>query len=446
MSPSTTLSAAHQATHPAPLPVPPGLPPIPETPPTSATPTKQSTRPTPTSSPKKTFSRTPPHASARLLAHPLDRNTRRRNERKRDKGLLVEPIRGYFGAAETWNNLSERNQDIAQIYGMSATHPHWTIISLSAAAIYGAVSTLPHKEDLYKFIQIGTDSHTSTGKRQTLPLRFHYIRESRPEVSLLELATQGIMLFEEEDPAQAYIPINDTVGMFNGVLISSPLQTIFDCLRMLPFEDAIIMCDQIADMFDISYQDILQFGLLRRKCWKNEIAGFKAKFVDRKSENGGESFCRARMARAGLETPELQTVVDNPLRQLNRPHLPTLQNTRTIRPDFAWELHEKDSAFTHIAGELDGNKKYIDPKIHREMGVSSINDVISREKDRETALNLVGYKVVRFSFAEALYENGRVMIEKLIMAGVRLVKYWERMRRKRFLARFLGDKTLHRLF
>ncbi|TCD54088.1 hypothetical protein EJ419_05375 [Alloscardovia theropitheci] len=214
---------------------------------------------------------------------------------------------------------------------------------------------------------------------------------------------------------------------------------------MLPFEDALIICDKLAKKFSITYKQMLNFTLGRHRCWKSIIAGFKEQFVDPKSENGGESFCRARMIRAGISIPLLQVEIPNPLHSLGKRIGSSFQNTRMIRPDYVWNVPSHVGDFTSIAAELDGKQKYINSNLLQQSHSSSTTDIILREKDRETALNLSGFKVVRFQFEEALANHGAIMIEKLRLAGVPFVDTWQKRKRQRLLARILGDKTLHKL-
>lgn len=238
----------------------------------------------------------------------------------------------------------------------------------------------------------------------------------------------------------------------NGILVTSPLQTIFDCLRDLPFEQALVICDQLASIFHLNLRAIRQAIRSRRHCWKVSTSRFSAQFVDGKSDNGGESFCRARMISAGFSVPKLQPEIRNPLSLLRQNHSVTLQRTETIRPDYVWKIprirsHNKQSrqAFTWIAAELDGKEKYLAPRMLESIGASNIQDVILREKDRETALALAGFKIVRFQFQEAAFNGGASMIAKLRLAGVPEVPLKEKRRRRKYLVHSFADSRLRRM-
>ncbi len=374
-----------------------------------------------------------------LLRRPPTRNARRSATRRCRHGELVQPFKGYFADANEWESATEKERAISKIFPIAQAHPHWALLAISTAVFYGVTVG---NADLYKFVHFAVDIHTTSSKRKNLPIRFHYIKEGRTEKIDRKNAQKALGSLASKS---GYTPISETLGIMNGILVTSPLQTIFDCMRMLPFEEAIVICDAIAKKFGIKYRDILRFMLKRRGCWKADIAGYKQAFIDPKSENGGESFCRARMIRAGFRVPKLQVEMKKPLYALENKYGNNLKTTRTIRPDFMWKDERKKSSFKYIVGELDGHAKYTNQEMLRNQGARSTDDVILREKDRETALNLANIKVVRFTFAHALYDGGYQMIEKLKMAGVPMVNGWERKKRKRLLARFLGERTLHRL-
>ncbi|TCD54003.1 hypothetical protein EJ419_06130 [Alloscardovia theropitheci] len=323
---------------------------------------------------------------------------------------MIQPIPGYFASPQRWQSASIKQRAIATIRAVAQNHAHWPLSSISAAAVLGAMC---NNADLYRFIHFSVDIHTSTQNRKRLPVRFHYIKTGRsPKIRFL--------LSDEKSTStrNTYIPISETLGMINGFIVTSPLQTIFDCMRMLPFEDALIICDKLAKRYNITYNQIVQFTVKRSGCWKVRYAAFKQRFIDPQSENGGESFCRARMLRSGFTQPELQVELPNPLFKIKRPNRYDIQNSKTIRPDFLWKISDENATFKYIAAELDGKEKYSKPSLIVNSHSTSTQGVILKEKDRETALNLAGYKVIRFQFFEAAQSDGAAMSEKLLLAGV----------------------------
>ncbi|TCD53645.1 hypothetical protein EJ419_06620 [Alloscardovia theropitheci] len=368
-----------------------------------------------------------------LLFRPCLKSERRTAVRRCARNILTQPVKGYFADKTQWERANDKERALAQIQAIASTHRLWPVCSISAAALLGAMCSNPL---LYKYTHFSVDIHTSSKRRKTLPVRFHYIKNGRTPKSLLALTKR---------PNPIYTPLTETLGIINGHIVTSPMQTLFDCMRMLPFEDALIICDKLAKKYSITYRMMLNFVKRNHGCWMASIACFKMQFIDEKSENGGESFCRARMIRAGFCKPILQKVIANPLLSINKGKDHTFQLSRTLRPDYLWSFRNSRSEFRHIVAELDGKSKYTDTTMLNNANAHSAQDVILKEKDRETALNLANYKIVRFRFSEASSRNGSDMIQKLMLAGVPRVSHWEQSKRQRLLACRLGDCTLHRL-
>ncbi len=387
-----------------------------------------------------------------LLARPHDRNELRRFQRKTKHGLLVEPIPGYFADATAWESASWHKKTVTKISAIAHKHPNWPISSVSAAAIYG----VNLHARFHRHVHFATDRHTSTGLRKHLPVIFHYIEQSRPQN--LRINDTASADGNGQSPPNTYIPINDAIGFFHGFLITSPLQTMFDCMRMLTFEHALIVCNELCRKFRILHDEFLQFLTRRAHCWKSEYARFKAEFVNSRVENGGESFCLARIIREGFAVPELQKIVRNPYFNLPREWSPDAQMTETIRPDMAWmDIHRSSSAsvvtdtsrafsniFPHIALELDGNAKYSDPTMLAKSGARNSEDIHFRERERHSALNSLGFNVVHVSFREVNEFGGQVLFSKLDKAGVPRVSARRRNLLQRLLAKSMASPTLHR--
>ncbi len=386
-----------------------------------------------------------------ILIKPTDANMRRRLQRKVARDSMTQPVRGLYADSQLWNSLSPNEKAIAKIYAIARLHPHWPVSSVSAAALLGATCDSSSGPKYLENVHFAADEHTSTANRKRLPIKFHYAKFSRPTEKIDEFIERGIIHEPEEivlSPrklAKMYIPINEFVGVINGILVTSPKQTIFDCMRRLPFEDALKICDKLAKIYHISYRDMVEFIRLRAGCWKNIATLFKLKFVDGKSENGGESFCRGRMIRGGFTMPILQKDLENVLCKFGINDEDALQQTGTIRPDFMWEITTKSGETGFVAAELDGREKYENPQMLANVGAQDTTDIIIREHERENILTILGIRVIRFSFAEAAKDAGARLIRKLKSVHVPMVDRAEQKRRKRMLATRLGEWSLMRL-
>lgn len=404
-------------------------------------------------------------ASDIALIRPRSALERQACQRRVRHGVFAQPLSGYFAQLDRWIALPDREKQLTKIHAVARKHPTWPCASVSAALLFGANVDARFT----RYLHFAVDVHTSTKLRKSLPFRFHYVKDSRPQHKISRVLRmhpphRSGLILDGVLAAKLYIPINERVGLMNGILTTSPLQTMFDCLRDLPFEYALIICDNIARNFNISSRQFQSFIRQRRHCWKVKVPRFCSRFIDKASENGGESFCRARMIRAGFETPKIQVEIQNPLRNLiRRKQSPTFQETQTIRPDFLWRIpgtsrivknqftsmkarHQFQvvQRFTHVVAELDGFAKYISPDILASIGAHNAQEVIIREKDRETALALLGYKVVRFQFSEALARDGEALATKLRLAGVPEASMREKYWRERLLAKTIGERILRR--
>jgi len=169
--------------------------------------------------------------------------------------------------------------------------------------------------------------------------------------------------------------------MIEQILITSPLQTTFDCARMLPFAQALAIADSAARAGLVAPTDLSQFadGL-------GKVAGVKAArrvvaHMDARAENGGESIARAAMIDLGFAVPELQTEFVDPV------------SGTSYRVDFLWTRPDGK----RVIGELDGRQKYEDPSF---MGGRDLVGVLTDERRRESRLTASGASVCRFSFAD----------------------------------------------
>ncbi len=379
------------------------------------------------------------------ISHPSDRNLKRRLARQKTRGEVFEPLKGYFVRSDRWNAMSKSTRGLSIIYALAIAHPNWPLMCISAAAVFGVL--VPYRR-LYEKIHFATDLHTTTHARKNTPSYFHYIANSRPAESH-ELVSRGkIDMSISEDPqslATTYKPINEVVGICNGILVTSPMQTIFDCLRMLPFDYALPICDVLSRLFSISYEEILGFCSKRRNHWRVSLVRYRCKFIDPKSENFAESLARARMISAGFVVPKLQVEFRNPFAHLHPKNSSTFQTSHVLRTDFVWNQQDKSSGMPLIIAELDGRGKYCDPTMLKSQNASDGVDVLLRQHDRENALLLLGAVIIRFQSSESFYNRGKAMLSKLGIAGVPKVRRSEQSKRARLLLPQLGHRILHKL-
>lgn len=153
----------------------------------------------------------------------------------------------------------------------------------------------------------------------------------------------------------------------DGLPVTTLTRTVLDLVRMLPFTEAVMIADA-ALRLGADRGELLAGVGEGRGCRKAERV---LVFADSASESPAESESRARIALAGLPTPEIQAVIRTSTGQF------------IARVDFLWRARK-------VIGEYDGEGKYTG-----EYGRAPL-DVVEQEKERQAALEAEGYLVLRW--------------------------------------------------
>lgn len=389
-----------------------------------------------------------------VLTKPTCRNEHRRFTRRAEKHALVEPLPGYFISTAAWDNLSIEDKILSKIYANAHAHPHWPLSFISAAAVLGA----PICASLYTHTHFATDEHTSTSPRVHNPMQFHYIKNSRPHraiakaVEIYGKPSSSI----EPPPAHTYRPINDEIGMFNGVCVTSPLRSIFDCMRILPFEYGLAIGDALARRFSISERSIMEYAKNHSSCRNSEATIFKLKFINPRSPNARQSISRACIIRAGYEVPAVNIDVRNPLHSPDRAGDETLENAPILHANFVWKIPSCDHdeflyespymyddlasscetaphIFKFAVAQLNDFPRYLNSFGTPQVSDEELGNIIARMINHDTILSLKGYLVQRFSFSDAVYNNSEELIESLDIIDIPYASDKEIALRNKFL-------------
>ncbi|KQU36115.1 MULTISPECIES: hypothetical protein [unclassified Rhodococcus (in: high G+C Gram-positive bacteria)] len=155
------------------------------------------------------------------------------------------------------------------------------------------------------------------------------------------------------------------VHVVNGFTVTSPARTLVDVARTVPFEQAVVMGDAAGIEGDSLVEEL---AVASRR---HGIAGARrvAAFLDPLSGSVGESRSRVLFHRVGLPPPVLQAGIG------------------VWRVDFLWG---------DVIGEFDGRVKYgrfLRPG-------QDAGDAVFEEKRREDALRALGFRVVRWTWAD----------------------------------------------
>ena len=279
-------------------------------------------------------------------------------------GILFRPYPGVYTTHGSWDELSDEQRVLYGARALSLRFPSWVFAGPTAAVAHGLWVGWDYLSAIYA--ATNAKSH-SAGKG-------------------------AIRRIEVTD---------DTPVMRESLCVTSFARTIYDCVRLMSFPDALALVDSALRLKGIT-ADRLAVNL-RRAIGSRRDIGRVLKvigYADARSENGGESVARAHMMMLGFAVPDLQVeLVDE------------VDERKTFRVDFAWTLPDK----TTIAGELDGRDKYVDPEMTEGRDVC---DVLLAERRREAHLTLSDHpvRVMRFSLAEA--KNPAVFERLLSSYGV----------------------------
>lgn len=286
-------------------------------------------------------------SATQLCVTGVDAAARKRIGRRIRRGEMISPYRGIYAETAYWNQLNPKQRTLHILEALSRRHPNWVYAGLSAAAAMNLeyTWTLLKDDAIYVVSGPGRQAHT---RAQTTPVfvpsdRFCTVRYVLGETTVSVFTTTPARTLV--DCALRY-PFRVVLGMFDSAL-----------RRRLTDADAIIdECDRIrADCGPV-------FRLLH--------------YADARSENGGESLCRATLIDSGFAVPELQREFTDPD---NAWH--------SRRVDFVW--HTDDGRT--IVLEYDGMRKYVDPSMTKRR---DIQQVVSDEKTRDDMLLRAGVTTV----------------------------------------------------
>lgn len=286
---------------------------------------------------------------------------------------IAEPESYLFCFQHDWDALTPVDRALRTIKGLAEFHPDWAFWGYDAALLWG----LEVPNDLLGprfLVKTGCSAALSGGCRLL-----------RPQVA-------------------------GALGRVDGVWVTPFWRTVEDCLLRAPFSYGLAIADSALRAKGVSREDLCE--CLRADCEGRR--GYRraqviASYADGLSENGGESRFRAFFIAYGFPVPELQVEFRDPL-----------DPGQVFRVDYFWRLEDG----TCVIGELDGKGKYT---LQNGEGRESVDPFVA-ERQRESHLTMLGYKVLRFTFNEL--KNPGKLVEKMRLAGIpqraELAEGWRR--------------------
>ena len=265
-------------------------------------------------------------------------------------GGVIRVRRGLYARTSYWADLSPIERHLHVARALAREHPDWVFCRMTAAMALGLSMTYARHDFEGMPIEIVAPSGAHCGVRN------------------------GIRMLPRLGAG--------AVWRASGLLVASPAQTVFDCVRYLPFDESLAMADSALHMKLMEGSEFVRLvvGAGRSRGIRNARRVLAC--MDGRAESGGESMVRARMIELGYKEPELQVEFPNPL-----------EPGRTYRADMLIRCGER-----LVVIELDGKCKYEDPKML--VGRTPLR-VLLDERQREALLTSHGVEVMRLRYEDA---------------------------------------------
>lgn len=284
---------------------------------------------------------------------------------RRIGSTIASPMPGLFARKTRWEELNRAQRHIEVVRALAIQHPEWTFCSYSAACLLGLEVSWRHLNVAH------VCSATKPSARPGARIQRHQI-----------------------EPTGA---VNQ-----NGLSITSPIQTVTDCLLQTGFADGMPIADSAISKLGLTRKQLME-AVEKRAGARNGRAMRTAlttlQYADARAESGGESVARAVMIETGFAPDRLQYELTDPF-----------NSTESMRTDFAWERQARELTL----GELDGLVKYTDQTM---LAGRTTAETLVAERQREAHLSLYGHPLIRFTMNEV--RSAGVLAKKLQTAGIR---------------------------
>lgn len=264
-----------------------------------------------------------------------------------------------FASSVTWRGLSAEERHLRIVRTYAKRHPSWMFCHVSAAVTLG-------------------------------------MNASFRSMAMVRVVTSSSRLTHGSSRVMRHATDDGESIVVDGVMTTSPVRTVFDCVRSMPLHDGIVVADS-AMRVGLSKVELLEYVASRKGYRGVRQAAETLAFSDGRAESGGESIARTAMAELGFMPPELQVEIVDPV------------DGSTRRVDFLWEL----AGGIVVAGELDGHAKRVNPRM---TGGRTPVELLEQERLRESRLTLGGIRFLRFSYRDVC--NPKWFAHLLEAAGI----------------------------
>jgi very-short-patch-repair endonuclease len=172
----------------------------------------------------------------------------------------------------------------------------------------------------------------------------------------------------------------------DGIAATTAVQTVIDCALSLPLIEAVVVCDSALRAGDVSLAELRAAATSLRGVRDARRCRRVLEYADAASDSVLESVLRVRMLMAGLSGFRSQHVILDSA------------TGRVFRADFAFEI-------ARLVIEVDGQKWHPDP---------------ARDRERDNKLAELGWRVLRYSWAEVVRTPLPVLRQIAAAAGGRI--------------------------
>ena len=206
----------------------------------------------------------------RMCAISSCERTRKILRRHVERGEVVRPARGMYARAAYWSGLSKPEKMLHVMRTAQSIHPDWVFCHESAAVAFG----LPVSYERLGAIHVATTRSNRNANSKTV--RWHVVAE-------------------------------DESVIVQGLRVTSLQRTVFDCMRMVDFGQALAVADFALRLGGGRASAFVSH--VRRIGGNLEGAAHAMRtmhYADARSESGGESIARAAMIQHGFALPEPQ--------------------------------------------------------------------------------------------------------------------------------------------
>lgn len=282
-----------------------------------------------------------------ICASSTERRILDKLKRRAESGYLCCPISHLYVRSSYWSSLNKADAHLHLVRSLARLHPQWIFSYSSAALLHGLDVSYKILDTVH--IMTSVESHS----RDAQGIRHHFMHSG----------------------------LSNEVQSIDGIRVTTLPRTVFDCSRYFPFELSLGIVDSALRNSALTPFYLLVFCDGKKKFRGVREARTAISYGNDLSENGGESFARARMISMGFAAPQLQKEFTDHITK------------QRYRADYVWTRSDG----TTLIGEYHGMQKYIDPSMTKG---KSLMKILSAETKRRSRISVNNTEVLDFDYED----------------------------------------------